>query len=113
MEKSEIEEMFSALGPVTIKPMFGGKGVYHKGNIIAVEFQGDILLKADATTAPAFEAAGATQWAYEGKAGRPVNMPYWSIPADAFDDSAIMARWMKLAYDAALRSVKVKGNKGG
>lgn len=107
MEKSEIEDMFSALGPVTIRPMFGGKGIYHKGNIIAVEFQGDILLKADATTAPAFEAAGATQWAYEGKAGKPVNMPYWSIPADAFDDSGIMAKWVKLAYEAALRSVKV------
>jgi DNA transformation protein len=47
METSEIEDMFSALGPVTIKPMFGGKGIYHNGNIIAVEFQGDILLKAD------------------------------------------------------------------
>jgi len=107
MEKSEIEDMFSALGPVTIRPMFGGKGIYHKGNIIAVEFQGDILLKADATTAPAFESAGATQWAYEGKAGKAVNMPYWSIPADAFDDSGIMAKWVKLAYEAALRAVKV------
>jgi DNA transformation protein len=111
METSEIEDMFSALGPVTIKPMFGGKGIYHNGNIIAVEFQGDILLKADTTTAPAFKAAGATQWAYEGKAGKPVNMPYWSIPADAFDDSGIMARWVKLAYEAALRAVKVKKTK--
>jgi DNA transformation protein len=111
METSEIADMFSALGPVTIKPMFGGKGIYHKGNIIAVEFQGDILLKADAITAPAFAAAGATQWAYEGKAGKPVNMPYWSIPAEAFDDSAIMTRWVKLAYEAAVRLVKVKTTK--
>jgi TfoX/Sxy family transcriptional regulator of competence genes len=29
MEHSEIEEMFSALGHVTIKPMFGGKGLYY------------------------------------------------------------------------------------
>jgi DNA transformation protein len=106
MEQSDIEEMFSALGPVTIRPMFGGKGVYFKGNIIAVEFHGDILLKADAMSAPAFEAAGATRWAYEGRAGKPVNMPYWSIPADAFDDPDIMARWVRLAHEAALRSVK-------
>jgi DNA transformation protein len=108
MELSEIKEMFSALGSVTIKRMFGGTGVYYKGNIIAVEFQGDILLKADAVTAPAFLAAGATQWAYEGKTGKPVNMPYWSIPADAFDNPDIMARWVKLAHDAALRSVRAK-----
>jgi DNA transformation protein len=113
METSEIDEMFSALGPVTIRPMFGGKGVYYKGSIIAVEFQGDILLKADAVSAPAFEAAGATQWAYEGRNGKAVNMPYWSIPADAFDDSGVMARWVKLAYEAALRSAKVKRKKGG
>jgi DNA transformation protein len=110
MEDSEIEEMFSALGHVTIKPMFGGKGVYHKGNIIAVEFRGDILLKADGVTAPAFEAAGTMRWAYEGRTGKEVNMPYWSIPADAFDDPNMMARWVKLAHEAALRSGKV--NKG-
>jgi DNA transformation protein len=110
MEKSEIEDMFSALGPVVIRPMFGGKGVYCKGVIIAVEFHDDILLKADDVSAAAFAAAGATRWAYEGKAGKAVNMPYWSIPADAFDDPAIMAKWVKLAYEAALRSAKVKGD---
>jgi DNA transformation protein len=106
MERTEIEEIFSALGAVAIKPIFGGKGIYHKGIIIAVEFQGDILLKGDAVTEPAFEAAGAVRWAYEGKAGKPVNMPYWSIPADAFDDPDIMAKWVRRAYEAALRSAK-------
>lgn len=107
MEKTEIEEIFSGLGAVTIRPMFGGKGVYHKGRIIAVEYHGDLLLKADALSAPAFEAAGATRWAYEGRNGKPVYMPYWSIPPEAFDDPDGMARWVKLAYEAALRSVKV------
>jgi len=107
MEQSEIEEMFAALGAVAIKPMFGGKGVYYQGNIIAVEFRGDILLKGDLVTAPAFEAAGAIRWTYEGRTGKAVNMPYWSIPADAFDDPDIMARWVKLAHEAALRSARV------
>ena len=108
MERSDIEEMFSSLGTVTIKPMFGGKGVYWKGVIIAVDFHGDILLKADDVTAPAFEAAGAIRWAYEGKRGKAVNMPYWSIPAEAFDDPEIMAQWVKRAFEAGLRSAKVK-----
>ncbi len=104
METIEIEEIFSALGPVTIKRMFGGKGVYHQGIIIAVEVRGEMLLKADAVSAPEFEAAGARRWFYEGKKGKPINMPYWSIPEDAFDDPDIMARWVRLAYEAALRS---------
>jgi DNA transformation protein len=103
MEHAEIEAMFAALGPVTIRRMFGGKGVYYRGRIIAVEFRGDVLLKADTISAPVFEAAGATRWSYEGKTGKAVSMPYWSIPAEAFDESDTMARWLKLAYDAALR----------
>jgi DNA transformation protein len=111
MEKGDIEEMFSALGPVTVKPMFGGKGVYFKGSILAVEFRGDLLLKADRITAPEFAAAGAVQWAYAGKAGKPVKMPYWSIPPEAFDDPDNMARWLRLAREAGLRSVKPGKNR--
>ena len=103
----KLEEMFSALGPVTIRRMFGGKGVYHRGQIIAIEFRGDVLLKADAVSAPAFEAAGARRWVYQRKSGNSVDLPYWSIPEDAFDDPDIMARWVKLAYEAALRSGKI------
>ncbi len=105
MNNADIQEMFRALGSITIKRMFGGKGVYYQGQIIAVDFQGDILLKADAVTAPAFAAAGATQWTYEGKSGAPVHMPYWSIPAEAFDDPDIMAGWVKRAHEAAVRSM--------
>ena len=104
MDMTDIEEMFASLGPITIKRMFGGKGVYHSGRIIAVEVRGEMLLKADDLSAPEFESAGAERWAYEGKAGKPVNMPYWSIPEDAFDDPELMAHWVRLAYEAALRS---------
>lgn len=104
MDHIEIEEMFSTLGPVTIRRMFGGKGIYHRGLIIAVELRGELLLKADDVSAPQFEAAGARRWAYDGKGGKVVRMPYWSIPEDAFDDREIMGRWAKLAYEAALRA---------
>jgi DNA transformation protein len=104
MNNTDIEEMFSALGPVTIKRMFGGKGIYHMGRIIAIELRDEIMLKVDAVSAPEFEAAGARRWAYEGKKGRAVNMPYWSIPEDAYDDPDIMAHWVRLAYEAALRA---------
>jgi DNA transformation protein len=104
MDRIEIEEMFAALGPVTIRRMFGGKGVYHRGLIVALEVRGEMLLKADAVSAPDFEAAGARRWAYDGKGGKAVQMPYWSVPEDAFDDPELMAGWVRLAYEAALRA---------
>ncbi|MCW6506681.1 TfoX/Sxy family protein [Lichenifustis flavocetrariae] len=103
MTNADIEDMFSRLGPVTIKRMFGGKGIYHAGLIVAVEFKGEILLKADADSAIAFEAAGARQWTYEGRKGKPIKMPYWSVPESALDDADEMAQWVRLAYEAALR----------
>ena len=104
MDCDGIEEMFQALGPVTIKRMFGGKGIYHEGRILALEVQGEILLKADEESAPDFSAAGSRQWYYDGKSGKPVKMPYWSIPDEALDDPDIMAIWVRRAYEAALRA---------
>lgn len=105
MDNAAIEEMFETLGPVKIRRMFGGKGIYFEGTILALEVGGEILLKGDAETAPEFEGAGSRQWAYDGK-GKPVKMPYWSIPESAFDDADEMAGWVRLAYAAALRSKK-------
>lgn len=104
MDNAGIEEMFQSLGPVTIKRMFGGKGIYHLGRILALEVRDEILLKADEESAPEFAAAGASQWFYEGKKGAAVKMPYWSIPDEAYDDPDVMARWVRIAYEAALRA---------
>ncbi|MGB3814213.1 MAG: TfoX/Sxy family protein [Shinella sp.] len=104
MDRDAIEEMFQALGPVTIKRMFGGKGIYHQGRILALEVSDEILLKADEESAPDFAAAGSRQWSYEGRQGRPVKMPYWTIPDEAFDDPDEMAVWVRRAYEAALRA---------
>lgn len=104
MDRDAIEEMFQALGPVTIKRMFGGKGIYHQGRILALELHDEILFKADAVSAPDFSAAGCRQWTYEGRSGKPVKMPYWSVPDEAFDDPDLMALWARRAYEAALRA---------
>ena len=31
-------------------------------------------------------------------------MPYWSVPEDAYDDPDLMAHWVRLAFDAGLRT---------
>ncbi|MBB6466512.1 DNA transformation protein [Aminobacter lissarensis] len=104
MSDEAIRETFSGLGDVTIRKMFGGKGIYHDALIVGVELRGEILLKADAVSAPDFEAAGAKRWTDAG--GRPVNMPYWTIPESAVDDPDELAVWTRKAYEAALRTRK-------
>jgi DNA transformation protein and related proteins len=104
MTDDDIRDLLSDLGPVTIRRMFGGRGIYHAGLIVAVELDGEVLLKADAASAPAFEAAGARRCVYTRPGRKPMAMPYWSIPDDAIDDIEEMGRWARLAYEAALRT---------
>lgn len=103
MDNAGIEEMFEGLGPVSIRRMFGGKGIYHQGIIVAIDLRDEIMLKADEVSGPEFAEAGARQWTYENKKGKPVLMPYWTVPEAAFDDPDEMTKWVRLAFEAALR----------
>lgn len=110
MDTDYFHDLFEPFGPVSIRRMFGGAGIYHQGEIIAVVVDGEVCLKADATNAPEFEAAGSTQWTYAGK-NKPVKMPYWHLPEAALDDPDEITHWAKLAYAAALQSKKPKTKK--
>ncbi len=112
MDDGRIEELFEGLGPVAIRRLFGGKGIYHRGVIIAIVLQGELMLKADAATAADFASAGARQWTYSGR-GREVAMPYWTVPDAALDDPDEMAAWARKAYDAGLRAAGQETRPGG
>ena len=104
MDNDAISDLFSGLGPVSIRKLFGGKGIYHEGVIVAIELRGEIMLKADAMLAPEFENAGCTQWTYTGsKHGKQVAMPYWTVPDGAMDDPDDMAVWARKSYEAGKR----------
>ncbi len=111
MDLVEIEEMFSSLGPVQVKRMFGGKGIYQGGAIIAIDLFGEVMLKADDRSSPEFAEAGARQWVYQREGKSPVAMPYWTIPDAAYDDPDEMARWVALAEEAGHRAEASKSSK--
>lgn len=106
VDAEAIRDLFSGLGPVTIKRMFGGKGIYHRGVIFAIDLGSEeLMLKADETSAPDFEAAGAKQWVYtHAKTGKTAHMPYWTVPDEALDDPDVMADWARKAYEAGVRA---------
>ncbi len=106
MDDERIAELFESLGPVSIRRLFGGKGIYCDGVIIAIVLRGELLLKGDEQIAADYEAAGSRRWTYIGsRHGREVAMPYWSVPdSGALDDADEMAIWARKAYEAGLRS---------
>lgn len=114
MDSERIHELFSGVAPVSIRRMFGGKGIYRDGVIFAIEVDGELMLKADAQTAPDFSAAGCSQWVYtHAKSGRVTAMPYWSIPDEAMDDPGAMTPWARKAIDASVRVGAAKAEAPG
>ena len=97
-----LRELLGDGGPVDLRPMFGGHGVYRAGTIVGIVLDETLYLKVDAMTRPRFEAAGCAPCVYDMK-GRALTMSYWSVPAEAMDSPKAMRPWMDLAYAAALR----------
>lgn len=106
MDADALRDLFAGLGPVSIRRMFGGKGIYFDGLIVGIDLRDEVMLKADDVSGPDFAAAGATQWVYENKKGTAVKMPYWTIPDSALDDPDEMAIWTRKAFEAARRVSK-------
>ncbi len=103
-------DLFSELGPVSLRKMFGGQGLYHDGVIIGLVIGDELFLKTDAVTRSAFEQAGGEPFTYLGK-GKPVVMSYLSPPVEALESAQAMEPWARLAWEAALR--KSAGEKPG
>ncbi|MEO1701924.1 MAG: TfoX/Sxy family protein [Pseudomonadota bacterium] len=109
MDDEFLHDLFSSVGPITIKRMFGGQGIYADGMIIAAVQSGRIMVKGDDQCAPAYESAEMIRWAYENpKSGNATLMPYWQVPDSALDDPEEMSRWAHMALGAARRTKPTK-----
>ena len=102
-DPEHLKEIFAALGPVSVRRMFGGAGVYAEGTMFALVADGELYLKADEETIPAFRAAGAGPFVY-GARGRRVVMSYWRLPDRLLDEPDELAEWARAALRAAQRS---------
>jgi len=97
-------ELLSALGPVRVRRMFGGHGIYVDDLFVAIVVGETLYLKTDAGTLPRFEAAGCAPFTYTAKGNRKVSLQYRAAPAEAMDSPALMRPWAELAVQAALRA---------
>ncbi len=96
-------ELLEPLGPVSVRRMFGGAGLYVDGRIVGLEIEGTLYLKTDAASRERFADAGGRPFVYEGK-DKPITVNYWTPPDEAMDSPESMLPWARLALEAALRS---------
>ena len=110
--EDHLADLLAPLGGVTIRRMFGGRGVFKEGLMFALLSSRDVLyFKADPETAPAFEEEGCEQWTPEMK-GRAMAMPYWRAPERLLDEPDEFAEWARRAFAVAKRTQKAKATPG-
>lgn len=99
-----LQDLFGALGPVRVKSMFGGAGVYIGELMIGLLDRDEMLyLRADEVTRSEFEAAGSAPFSYFQRSGEEFSLPYWRAPEEALESPDSAIAWGRLALDAAVR----------
>ena len=99
--KDFITDQLTAFGPVRIRNMFGGAGVYADDVMFALIADDTLYLKADESSVPAFEAEGMGPFVYESEDRKPIAMSYWELPPRLLDDADELAQWARQAYAIA------------
>jgi DNA transformation protein and related proteins len=110
MDADHIVELFAAVGPVRVRRMFGGAGVYAADTMFALVTGGVIYLKADKQTIPDFECESLAPFTYTTKVGKSVATSYWRMPDRLHDDPDELAVWARRSVDAAQRAADRKNS---
>ncbi len=95
-----VAEQLERLGPVTIKRMFGGMGLYADGLFFGVIDDDVLYLKVDDLNRARFEERGLP--AFQPVPGK-ASMNYMAVPEDVLEDPAALADWARGALAAAAR----------
>jgi DNA transformation protein and related proteins len=106
-----VSEQMAGFGPVSVRRMFSGAGVYRDGLIFALIARDVLYLKTDEESRAPFEAEGLGPFTFSTKTGEHKLTSYWRAPSRCFDDPDEMALWCRRAYDVALKAEKAKAGK--
>ena len=110
--KDFIKDQLAGFGPVTIRNMFGGAGVYADGVMFAILSNDILYLKADEASARAFAAEGMGPFTYQPAGKPPVAMSYWEVPPRLLEEPDELAEWAREAHRIAYASKKAKPSLG-
>jgi DNA transformation protein len=102
-----LKDQLAGFGPVAIRRMFGGAGVYADGVMFGLVADDTLYLKADDETKGGFEAEGLGRYGYGGQ-GKRIDLPYWRAPERLLDDPDEMVTWARIALGAARRAAAAK-----
>jgi DNA transformation protein len=108
-----VKELFAGMGPVQIKRMFGGAGVYADGVMFGLLDSDTIHIKANddaMKNALIAEGSGPFVWIPQNgpRKGEQIDLGYWRLPDAALDDPDEAVRWGRKALALAKAKATAK-----
>jgi DNA transformation protein len=102
--KGFVRDLLAEFGPVVIRNMFGGAGVYADGVMFAILANDTFYLKADETSARAFADEGMQPFSYRPEGREATAMSYWEVPPRLFEEPQELVSWARDAHRIACAS---------
>jgi DNA transformation protein and related proteins len=102
--KDFVRDLFADFGPVSIRHMFGGAGVYADGVMFAILVDDVLYLRADDASRQDFAREGMKPFTYRPAGKGPVSMPYWEVPPRLLEEPEELAAWAREAHRIARAS---------
>jgi DNA transformation protein and related proteins len=108
-----VKELFSGMGPIQIKRMFGGAGVYAEGLMFGLLADDTIHIRAkDEAMQRDLRAEGSGPFIWTPQSGphkgEQIDFSYWRLPDAALDDPEEAVKWGRRALALAKAKAEAK-----
>lgn len=107
-----VVELLAGLGPVSVRRMFGGAGVYADGVMFGLIADDTLHIKVDDAMKVelAEEGSGPFVWTPRNgpRKGEKIDLGYWRMPEAALDDPDLAAEWGRKALAVARAKATAK-----
>jgi DNA transformation protein len=107
---AHLVDLFSPLGNIRARPMFGGTSLYCDGLIFGMTVNDVCYLKVDDENRPRFEALDLGPFTYEAH-GKTMAMGYYQAPDSILDDPEEALDWAREAVEVSKRAEERKSAK--
>lgn len=98
-----IADQLRPLGPVQMKRMFGGMGLYIDNMMFGVIFGETLYFKVDDSNRADYEAEDMGPFEYAMSNGKTGSISYYEVPGRLLDDPDEMIDWARKSVDVMLR----------
>lgn len=95
-----ISDQLAPLGPVRMKRMFGGMGIYLDDMMFGVVFGETLYFKVDDRNRVDYEDEGMEPFTFEMRSGKIGSFSYYEVPERLYDDAEELIEWARKSVDA-------------